>query len=459
MTSVIADERIHVVRDIEPLDGEYVLYWMQAAVRTRHNEALEYAVQTANDLAVPLLVCFGVTADYPEASRRHFRFLVEGLRDVAPALERRQIGFVVRQGSPPAVAADLAGQASAVVTDRGYLRHLRAWRAEFAEAFGGPIHEVETNLVVPVETASDKREYAARTIRPKIHRHLGDFLVDLDTNAVDIPWTERLDGLDASDVDGVLDALDVDHAVPSVEQHFEGGELAAWRELRRFLDQRFDVYDEHRNQPQTDDVSYLSMYLHYGQISPVAAARAAKEAKRHGPNIDSFIEELVVRRELSHNYSWFEPDYDSYSALPEWSRKTLAKHRDDEREHLYTRNELEHSKTHDEYWNAAMTEMRETGYMHNYMRMYWGKKIIEWTNTPEFAYRTALYLNNKYLLDGRDPNSYTGVGWVFGLHDRPWTEREIFGTVRYMSAGGLERKADPEAYVEKVRRLVGETLF
>ncbi len=453
-TSTIQPERITEHRDADPRRGDYVLYWMQASVRSHVNPALEYAIQQANRLEQRLLVGFGLTADYPEASARHYRFLLEGLADVATALQQRNVKFVVRTGDPADVAIGLAENASAVVTDRGYLRHQRAWRRRLVDAYAGPVTEVEGDIVVPVETASDKREYAARTIRPKINRRRDDFLVDLATTAVDTHSLNlAVDGIDVGDPGAVLRELGVDGSVPPVDRH-RGGNSQARAELRRFLDQRMASYDEHRNQPQTDDVSYLSMYLHYGHISPVYAALEAREAAG-GENLESFLEELIVRRELTHNYVWFEPDYDKYSALPEWARKTLAKHEDDQREHIYTRDELERGETHDRYWNAAQAELRDTGYMHNYMRMYWGKKILEWTNTPEYAYRTTLYLNNKYLLDGRDPNSFANVGWVFGLHDRPWQEREIFGTVRYMSAGGLERKGDPDAYVRKVEERTG----
>jgi deoxyribodipyrimidine photo-lyase len=173
-----------------------------------------------------------------------------------------------------------------------------------------------------------------------------------------------------------------------------------------------------------------------------------------GENTEDFLEEVIVRRELTHNYVHFAPrNYDSYEALPDWAKNTLAEHADDEREYVYTRKELEAAETHDPYWNAAMREMRCTGYMHNYMRMYWGKKILEWTNTPEYGNRITREINDKYFLDGRDPNSYANVNWVYGLHDRPWTERPVFGKTRYMNANGLKRKCDIEAYVEKVDRL------
>ncbi len=317
-----------------------------------------------------------------------------------------------------------------------------------------PVVQVESDVVVPVELVSDKKEFAARTIRPKITRHLDRFLVGLRATTLKNTTRPKITGEDLSDVDALLGRLKVDTSVPPVPL-FTGGTTAAKKVLAAFLADSFDTYAQNRNQPQTSDVSHMSKYLHYGQISPVHIALEAKK-KHGGTNQDDFLEELIIRRELPMNYVYYEKDYDKYSALPDFARTTLKDHADDERDPTYTRGELEKAETHDEYWNAAMREMVHTGYMHNYMRMYWGKKILEWSTSPEAAYRTTLHLNNKYFLDGRDANSYANVAWVFGQHDRGWTERPVFGKVRYMSAGGLERKADPAAYIAKVDALVDE---
>ena len=463
-TRIIEDTRIRTLNDAPPdPEGGYVLYWMQQSQRAGHNPALEHAVRLANEHDVRLLVVFGLMDDYPEANARHYRFLLEGLADVAGTLDERRIAFDVRRGHPADVAIEAADGAVVVVCDRGYLRHQKQWRERVAKEAGRRVVQVEGDVVVPVEVASDKREYAARTIRPKIERAMGDYFVDLRTTAIGKESRglkgrdSKFEVIDATNVDAALASLTLDTTVPPVHHLFRGGTSEARRRLSRFVEERLKRYDEHRNQPHTDDLSYMGMYLHFGQISPVEVALTVEDS-RYGAtrDRDSFVEEVVVRRELAMNYVHFEADYGAYSALPEWSRKTLDAHRDDEREHVYTRSELENAETHDPYWNAAMREMRYTGYMHNYMRMYWGKKIIEWTNTPEYAHRVALQLNNSYFLDGRDPNSYANVGWLFGLHDRPWNERDIFGTVRYMSSGGLERKTDPDAYVAKVDRLVEE---
>ncbi len=454
-TREIQEERVQNLNDGDVREGDYVLYWMQSSQRAEQNHALEYAVQRANDLDQRLLVIFGLTDDYPEANLRHYAFMLDGLRDAQEALEDRGIKMVVRRGSPDEVAIEAGKDASLIVTDRGYMRPQKRWRQKVAREAGCLVTQVESDVVVPVELASGKQERAARTLRPKIGKYLEDFLVELEpTKPEKQSLGMQADGLDLSDIERVLDGMDLDRSVGTLSHLYRGGTSEAKKMFRRFLRESFDDYVEHRNQPQTDDVSHMSKYLHFGHISPIWLALEARRSKTKKDNVESFVEELVVRRELSMNFVFYNQDYDSYANLPGWAKETLEEHKNDEREYVYTREQLENSETHDEYWNAAMREMVHTGYMHNYMRMYWGKKILEWSDTPEHAYSTTLYLNNKYFLDGRDPNSFANVAWVFGQHDRGWTERGVFGKVRYMSAGGLERKAKPDRYVEKVEKWI-----
>ena len=458
-TQQIEPDRVRRLTDAAPKPGDYVLYWMQNAQRTAHNPALEYAARRANDLKLPLLVAFGLTDDYPSANLRHYRFMLEGLAEVESSLKGRGIGFVLRHGEPDRVAVGLAEDAAAVVVDRGYMRLQKQWRAAVAAELDGTCEftQVEGEVVVPVDLASDKREYAARTIRPKINRHRDRFLVELKTTAVDRDAGGlTIDGgLDLSDVPALCDALTLNREVGPVSDFFPGGTTAAKTRLRALLDGGFGNYSDHRNRPETDDLSYLSMALHFGQLSPVEAILMTLERFPEGENTEDFLEETIVRRELTHNYVHFAPrTYDSYDALPDWAKTTLAEHAGDEREYVYQPEEFEAAETHDPYWNAAMREMTATGYMHNYMRMYWGKKILEWTPSPEEGNALTRSLNDKYFLDGRDANSYANVNWVYGLHDRPWTERPVFGKTRYMNANGLRRKCDADAYVEKVDRLV-----
>src|SRR5918999_437210 len=455
-TRKIQSERVQNLNETDVKEGHYVLYWMQSSQRAEYNHALEYAVQQANDLGQRLLVVFGLTDDYPEANLRHYAFMLEGLKDVQEALSERGIKLAVRRGPPDEVTLEAGEDASLIVTDRGYMRPQRRWRERVAEEASCLLTQVETDVVVPVELASSKQEHAARTLRTKIGEYVEDFLVALNPTK---PENESLDigvdGLDLSNIEKVLDDMDLDRSVGALRHLYRGGTSEAKKMFRKFLRESLGDYVENRNQPQTDDVSHMSKYLHYGHISPVYVALKIRGAGAPQDDVDSYLEEVIVRRELSMNFCHYTPDYDSYSNLPGWAKETLEEHTKDPREYVYSHEQLEGAQTHDQYWNAAMKEMIYTGYMHNHMRMYWGKKILEWMETPQEAYSTTLYLNNKYFLDGRDPNSFANVAWVFGQHDRGWTEREVYGKVRYMSAGGLERKAKPGRYVEKVEKRTG----
>ncbi|MGB0631229.1 MAG: deoxyribodipyrimidine photo-lyase [Alphaproteobacteria bacterium] len=425
---MIQNTRIRKLNDSDRReDGSYVLYWMQEAQRTHGNPALETAIRGANKYGLPVVVCFGLMDGYPDANARHYAFMLEGLADCAQILKSRGIAFVVRRGMPADVATDLAKDATAVVCDRSYMPDQIRWREELADAAGCAVSQVETEVVVPVDVASDKSEYAARTIRPKIHRVWDEYLVPLDETepeiAADTLGIESESDIDVSDPAAALAALDLDRAVAPVKR-FKGGEVEAHRRLDAFVAELLDGYAEGRNEPSASQTSLLSPYLHFGHISPVDMALAARNAGA-GSSDDrgSFIEELIVRRELAMNYVAFEPKFGSYGALPDWARRTLDEHAGDAREHVYTMDRLEACDTHDPHWNDAMREMVHTGFMHNYMRMYWAKKILEWSPTPQQAFETTLALNNKYFLDGRDPNSYANVAWCYGLHDRAWTER------------------------------------
>jgi deoxyribodipyrimidine photo-lyase len=451
---MIQAQRIKLLNAKEERKGKYVLYWMQQSQRAECNHALEYAIRKANELGMPLVVVFGITQQFPEANLRHYTFMLEGLLETQQALEDKGIRFVLRLQPPQEAALVLGKDAAVVIADRGYLSFQRGWRAHVAERLPCKVMQVESDVVVPVELVSQKEEYAARTIRPKIHRHLDNFLKALRES---LPKRDsistRLDGMHVRDAHSLLEKLRIDRTVKEVAS-FCGGTSEARRHLSEFLSSRLNHYVDERNEPHLDCVSHMSPYLHFGQISPLFIALKVLKARGiKKENREAFLEELIVRRELSMNYCFYNSQYDSYSGLPEWARKTLELHRKDKREYLYSIRDLERSKTHDQYWNTAQKEMVLTGKMHNYMRMYWGKKIIEWSETPEEAFERAIYLNNKYEMDGRDPNSFTGVAWCFGKHDRPWKERSIFGTVRYMNSSGLERKFNMEAYVRKVENL------
>ncbi|MDA8141138.1 MAG: deoxyribodipyrimidine photo-lyase [Desulfobacteraceae bacterium] len=447
---MIAESRIRMLQPgPEDPKRHYVLYWMQQSQRVQYNHALNYAIQRANALRLPLLVVFGLTDQYPEANARHYAFMLEGLEEVQAALRQQGISFQLDFGSPPQIAIAAARQAALVVCDRGYLRHQRQWRQQVAEATRCPVVEVESDAVVPTLSASNKAEFAARTIRPKIQRQLETHLVALPPKRV---MCKEADLAKDTDFAAIWKKLRVDQEVQPVSAHSRGGSATARRRLRFFLQKVLPDYGRLRNRPEVDGSSMLSPYLHFGQISALEISMAAQRAEAPEEAKEKFLEELIVRRELAINYVWHNPDYDLYEGLPAWCRKTLADHRADSRDPIYTEEELTAAATHDPYWNAAMHEMKHSGYMHNYMRMYWGKKILEWSPDPQQAFEITLRLNNRYFLDGRDPNSYAGVGWIYGLHDRPWQERRIFGQIRYMARSGLERKFDMQAYVEKVHR-------
>ena len=433
-----------------------MLYWMQQSQRAEYNHALEYAVKQANELDLGVVAAFGLTDDYPEANLRHYTFMVEGLAETNALLEKRGIKMVVRRGSPPDVVLELGRDAAIIVCDCGYLKHQRVWRDKVARKSDCRVVQVESDVIVPLETVSLKAEYAARTIRPKIQKHLDDYLIELKPIKVQHSTVKiYFDGLDLEQPADTLASLNIDRSVPAVDRFFKGGTSQAKKIFSNFIRSRLKNYAKNSNQPQTDDISYMSMYLHFGQISPLyLALRVNKADHRLGSAKAAFLEELIVRRELAANFVYYHRDYDNFDCLPDWSRNTLADHRKDRRPYTYTLKQLEDAETHDSYWNAAMQEMKYTGFMHNYMRMYWGKKILEWSSSPESAFRNTLTINNKYFLDGRDPNSYAGVAWIYGVHDRAWPQRPIYGKVRCMTASGLERKCDIRAYVDKVEAYI-----
>ncbi len=452
---MIQQTRIRTLNDApEKTDAPYVLYWMGLSQRAAFNPALEYAVDEANARKLPVLVCYGIAEGIPEANARHWNFLLEGIADIGPALKKRGIAFVARREPPVETALMYAANAALVVCDRAYLKPVVQFYMDFAKRAPCRVVQVEGDVVVPVETASPKHEYAARTLRPKINKMMDEYLVPLEERTVVRKATglKVESTLELDDLPRLVAGLKADQSVRPVRR-FKGGGAAAEERLRRYLESSFGHYATVRGKPEAGAASHMSPYLHYGQISPVAIVLAVRAAKAgDAEDKAAYVEELVVRRELAANHIFYEPRYDDYSCVPEWARKTLDAHRTDKRPQSYTDEQFDQGLTHDRYWNAAMMEMRETGYMHNHMRMYWGKKIVQWSASPEAAWETVLRLNNRYFIDGRDANSYTNVGWLFGLHDRPWGPQPVFGNVRSMSEASL-KKFDADGYVKEVERL------
>ena len=444
---MIQPERIRPLNDRSERRGGRVVYWMQAAQRPDWNHALEYAVRRANEAGKPLFAWFGLTGRFPEANLRHYAFMLEGLRETQAALAKRGIPLIVERADPGRGILAAAREAALVVVDAGYTRVERGWRRAAAAGLGCPLLQVETNVVVPVATASPKDEFMAATLRPKIKRVWDRFLAPLKTNPVrraEAP--QGLESLDLTDAGRILKGLRLDRKVEPVPG-VAGGPSQAKRRLLAFLSRKIDRYPEDRNDPLIDGTSGLSPYLHFGQISPLEVA--LKAVATGSPGRIAFIEELVVRRELSMNFVTYNDGYDRFDGLPVWARATLLEHRRDRREAVYSAAEFEAARTHDPYWNAAQTQLLVRGGIHGYMRMYWGKKILEWSEDPAEAFAAALRLNNRYGLDGRDPNGFTGVAWCFGKHDRGWPSRPVFGKVRSMNAAGLRRKFDADAYARR----------
>jgi deoxyribodipyrimidine photo-lyase len=448
---MIQKERIKALNQKGIKKGAYVLYWMQASQRIEYNHSLEYAILKANELHQPVLVFFGITDQFPEANERHYYFMLEGLKEVKQSLNKRGIQTVILHKSPEAGVLQLAKRASLSVVDRGFLRIQRKWRDSAANRMDCPLIQIESDVIVPVEEASPKEEYAATTIRSKIQKKLRYFLVPLKERDPIVPSLSMdFDSFDIEDIGKAISKLRIDRSIKKVTS-FHGGAKEAQKHLQVFLETKLDRFPEIRNDPTLDYLSHMSPYLHFGQISPLSIA--LKVSETGSPGAEAFLEELIVRRELSMNFVFYNEKYDSFEGVPEWAKKTLKAHQKDKRKYTYNLEELETAQTHDPCWNAAQKEMLFKGKMHGYMRMYWGKKIIEWSKTPEEAFRVALHLNNKYELDGRDPNGFTGVAWCFGKHDRPWGERPTFGNVRYMNDKGLKRKFDADEYVKMMSEI------
>ena len=442
------ESRISALNGAAVRRGRYVLYWMQASQRAVDNPALDVAVERANDLSLPVLCVFGLSSSYPEANLRHHAFMLEGLAETRTRCAEIGVRLAVLLGKPDEAAVRCAADAALVVCDRGYLRLQKKWRTRVAQESPCLVLQVEGDVVVPVATASTKREWSAATLRPKIHRYMDTFLSPPRSPR---PRRDSLGIRIAGDVrslaPALLDTLSLDRSAAPVRD-VNGGTGQALTLLDDFLQRKLPYYGDERQDPSLGMQSGLSPYLHFGQISPVRIARAVADS-RGAPDgaRAAFLEQLIVRRELAMNYAEYTPCYDRFASLPDWTRKTLAAHARDPRPYRVTPAHMEAAATNDPYFNAAMREMKLTGRMHGHMRMYWGKKILEWSPSPAAAFRTALRLNNRWFLDGRDPNSYAGVAWCFGLHDRPWGERPIFGMVRYMNDTGLRRKCDMETYL------------
>ncbi len=439
----------------------YVLYWSQMNRRAASNQALSFAVELANQLDLPVICYEGLTCSYPYASDRFHRFILEGVAETEKRLAARGIGYTFhlrrRRTDPNDALYRLAGRAAAVVTDDYPTFVAARHNASVAPKLEVSFYAVDASCIVPM-ACFEKREYAAYTIRPKIHKLLPQYLKPSPDMEVRNPFRGGKNKLHtrvtAKNIDKLIAACEIDHTVrPALG--IEGGRLAAEKQLARFLEGGLRRYARERNEPSAHATSGLSPYLHFGQIGSLEVALAAQSyAREHRLIAGEFLEELIVRRELAFNFARFAPRVDSLDVLPDWARDTIARHRRDRRNPLYTAEQFERAETHDALWNATQTELLLRGTIHGYYRMYWGKKVIEWSASCEEALHTMIYLHDRYALDGRDPNTYTNILWCFGLHDRPWPERPIFGTLRSMSLDGMRRKTDVDTYIGEVSDLI-----
>jgi deoxyribodipyrimidine photo-lyase len=441
-------ERLRRLNDHKTGRGP-ILYWMSREQRVADNWALIAAQEAAAKINQPLVVVFALAPSFLGATWRHYDFMLKGLRETETALRKLNVPFFLLNGQPEQTVPNFARKmfAGAVVTDFTPLRIGRLWREKVARSLEIPLIEVDSRNIVPCWVASEKAEFAARTFRPKINRMLNEYLdpfpeVVAQSSGHGIVTTL----VNWGEVEGFLN---VDKPVPECTSYVPG-EAAAAVKLEEFL-ARIDGYDPGRNRPDVDLQSGLSPYLHFGHISAQRIAGEVMDRTDHSTGAAAFVEELVVRRELSDNFCLHNQNYDSFDCFPDWAKQTLDLHRGDPREFLYTLDQFEAAETHDPLWNAAQQEMCLHGKMHGYMRMYWAKKILEWSESPEDALTTAIYLNDRYELDGRESSGYVGIAWsIGGVHDRPWFDRPVYGTVRYMNYNGAKSKFDVDAYIRRV---------
>lgn len=452
------DPRLRLLTPGEPgrTGGEFVVYWAQAYRRANSNAALSYAIHQANERGLPLLVYEALRPDYPHASARFHAFVLEGARGEAARYRERGAAYAFFLPKTPAeargVLVALARRAALVVTDDFPSFIVPAQLARAAAKCPCPLVAFDDNAVTPLALFPHE-EYAARTLRPKVQAALEDWLRPVDEPScrhappakLDLPF-EPFD-VEGADLARAIAALPIDQSVRPVAES-PGGSAEARRRLERLLSGKLAAYPEDHNHPDRDATSRLSPYLHFGHISAREVALAVLDAQAPASARAAFLEQLLVRRTLAFNLARSNPEHQTFEALPDWAKRTLAARARDPRPGFYSRRDLEHARTGDEVWNAAQRELVATGVVHNYLRMLWGKLVIAWSITPREAFDELVYLNDRYALDGRDPNTYANILWCFGKHDRPWGPvRPIYGTVRFMSTESARRKLDLDTYL------------
>jgi deoxyribodipyrimidine photo-lyase len=452
LAQLAAQPRVLVRRGGAPRKyGKCVVYWMQRAMRMVDNPALDVAIAAANLLGLPVVAYFQVVADYPHANLRHYHFLAQGLRDAAGDAAERGVGLVVRRPSQKLEAFLEEVEAALLVGDENPCREPERWRRVLAKRLKLPFWTVDADVVVPSRIFG--RDYfLLHHFRPHLRRELPNYLMS----------AEKIEPLHRWEPEKPLPSFPLaeeitqgfarlDRSVAPVDS-FSGGRRAAMRRLGEFVRQELVVYEQQRNHPEVQGTSRLSPWLHFGHIGPLTIALAAQDAVRQGwagqAACDKFLDELIGWRELAVLLVRHNENYDNWECAEPWARKTLLEHGGDARPWQYSLAQLERGESGDELWNAAQRQMVQTGWMHGYMRMYWAKKLLEWAPAPATAFDWAVLLNDRYQLDGRDPNGYAGIAWaIVGKHDRPWFDRPVFGLVRTMSGAALARKFDAALYM------------
>jgi len=448
------DPRITVRKPGAPNpEGECVVYWMQRAQRALDNPALDVAVDISNELGKPVVAFLAPVPFYPHANLRHYRFLASGIPDIEEGLSERNVGFVLRT-FPDHSLTKFCEQVhpAIVIGDENPLRETEHWRFHASQYLKVPFWTVDADVVVPSRLLG-KEHYGARTIRPRLRELLPQFLVPRKVVKARIRWNKPRDLQLLSAHEDFTAGWSLDRSISPVE-NWRGGTKNAMRILADFVNRGLRNYPKDRNHPELPGTSCLSPYLHFGHIGPLTIAHAVQAASAPAAAKQAFLEQLIVRRELSVNFVRYNSRYDSFECLEPWADRSFARHSVDRRPIVYSVDQLEQAETHDPLWNAAQKQMVLAGWMHNYVRMYWAKKILEWSPSVAAAYQRAVWLNDRYELDGRDPNGYAGIAWaIVGKHDRPWFERPIFGQVRYMSFASTSKKFDSHQYIQNVRQL------
>jgi deoxyribodipyrimidine photo-lyase len=456
LAALAADSRVLVRRvGLPRLPARCVVYWMQRAMRVSDNPALSVAIEAANVLGLPVAIYFGVIPNYPNANLRHYYFMQQGLRDLAEDAAELGVAFVVRR-PPDTLEAFLEEvQAALLIGDENPCREPERWRKVLARRLKIPYWTVDADVIVP-SRVFNRSFVLLHHFRPHLKRELPNFLVDPASVSPAYRWQPAAPRSYNLAQDITAGFAKLDRSVKPVDT-FTGGTRSAVRRLGEFLRSDLAIYDETRNHPETDGTSRLSPYLHFGNIGPLTIAAAVKKAAERqkilSATTDRFLEQLIGWRELSVLFVLHEPNYDNWECAAPWARKTLLEHASDPRSYRYSFDQLERAETHDDLWNAAQIQMTSGGWMHNYMRMYWAKKILEWAPDPATAFDWAVILNDRYELDGRDPNGYAGIAWaIVGRLDRPWFKRPVYGLIRPMTGASTAKKFDAAAYIAKYAR-------